>query len=267
MTDTVKLPASYYEQFDADHNLDVPAEGYGGWRRGQIEISLAHTALVVMHAWSCGPREEYPGWWRAIEYIPRSLEICRTVFPPLLEAVRGAGMTVLHVVGGADYYKGRPGYARAVALAGPPPEVPEIIESDPALGRLHEFRDCFGKHNAQDMDRGFKSIGFPPEVAPRDDEGVAENAHQLFALCKDGGINHLIYVGFAINWCLLLSPGGMADMHKHGLMCSTIREATTAVENKQTARDELCKQIALWRVAIAFGFVFDVDEFIAAVKP
>lgn len=262
---TVKLPASYYEQFDADHALDVPAEGYGGWKQAEIEISLARTALVVMHAWDCGTYEQYPGWWRMIEYIPRSQEICRTVFPPLLAAARGAGMTVFHVVGGGDYYKDLPGYARAVELAGPAPEAPEIIQSDPVLGRLHEFRGAPGEHNPQDRDRGFKNIGFPPEATPPDDEGVAENAHQLFALCKHAGINHLIYVGFAINWCLLLSPGGMADMHKHGLMCSTIRQATTAVENKQTARAELCKEIALWRVAVQFGFVFDADEFIAAL--
>jgi hypothetical protein len=94
---------------------------------------------------------------------------------------------------------------------------------------------------------------------------VAENAEQLFALCKEKHINHLIYAGFAINWCLLLSPGGMADMSKRGLMCSALRQAVTAVENRETAREEWCKEIALWRVALAFGFVFDVGDLCAAV--
>ncbi|MDF2670404.1 MAG: hypothetical protein K0R67_2710, partial [Paenibacillus sp.] len=88
----------------------------------------------------------------------------------------------------------------------------------------------------------------------------------LFALCKEHGINHLIYTGFAINWCLLLSPGGMADMTKHGIICSAIRQAVTAVENKETARQELNKEQALWRVALAFGFVYDVDDFVQAVR-
>ncbi|MBI4530051.1 MAG: hypothetical protein HY709_00890, partial [Candidatus Latescibacteria bacterium] len=83
--------------------------------------------------------------------------------------------------------------------------------------------------------------------------------------CKRDGINHLIYAGFAINWCLLLSPGGMADMQKRGVMCSTFRQAVTAVENKETARKELNKEAALWRVALAFGFVFDVGEFLAVL--
>ena len=33
-----------------------------------------------------------------------------------------------------------------------------------------------------------------------------------------------------------------------------------------TARREVGKEIALWRVALAFGFVFDVDDFIAATR-
>ena len=48
-------------------------------------------------------------------------------------------------------------------------------------------------------------------------------------------------------------------------MCSAFRQAVTAVKNKKTARSELCKEIALWRVALAFGFVFDVDMFVSAL--
>jgi hypothetical protein len=49
-------------------------------------------------------------------------------------------------------------------------------------------------------------------------------------------------------------------------MCSVFRQAVTAVENRETARRELCKELGLWRVALAFGFVFDVDDFVAAVR-
>lgn len=47
--------------------------------------------------------------------------------------------------------------------------------------------------------------------------------------------------------------------------CPAIRQAVTAVENKETARGELCKEIGLWRVALAFGFVFDLDDFVSAI--
>jgi hypothetical protein len=63
-----------------------------------------------------------------------------------------------------------------------------------------------------------------------------------------------------------MSPGGMVDMARHGCLCSTIREATTAVENRETAREQLEKQQALWRVAVEFGFVFALEDFLSALR-
>ena len=55
-------------------------------------------------------------------------------------------------------------------------------------------------------------------------------------------------------------------MSQRGVMCSALRQAVTAVENRETARNELCKEIGLWRVALAFGFVFDVEDFVGAIS-
>jgi hypothetical protein len=264
----IRLPANYYQQFDADPARDVPGEGYGGWKRAEVELSRAHTAVVVMHAWDCGTREQFPGWYRAVEYIPRANAICEEVFPRLLGAVREHGIRLFHVVGGGDYYKKLPGYQMARELAGEPPPPLEQIKADPCLERLRRFRSehvFVGKGNQHDVKCGSAKLDFPRQARPRDDEGIAEDGRQLFALCKDYGVNHLIYAGFAINWCLLMSPGGMLEMSQRGMMCSALRQAVTAVENKETARRQLCKEIGLWRVALAFGFVFDVDDFVAAI--
>jgi hypothetical protein len=266
----LRLPAWYYQQFDADYSLDVPGEGYGGWRREPIELAMEHTALVVMHAWDCGTRQQFPGWYRAVEYIQRSGRICEEVFPPLLAAVRKAGMTLFHVVGGGDYFKSCQGYRRAVELAGPPPEPTQVQlaadEQIKTLRKLYPRRVFPGPLNGEDCRRGFESVDFAPQARPVGDEGVAADSRQLLALCLDAGINHLVYTGFAINYCLTSSPGGMVDMSRYGLMCSTVRQATTAVENKETARDELHKQEALWLTSLMFGgFVFDADDFQAAL--
>ncbi len=265
----VKCPAWFYQQFDADFSLDVPGEGYGGWQREEIPLALNHTAVVVMHAWDCGTYEDYPGWWRAVEEIPRTYQICRTVFPPLLAGVRAAGLPLFHVVGAGDYYQELPGYRRAVELAGPPPAPLETVESDPVLEELRLFhlnRVFPGEANREDIRRGSPHLDFPAEARPRDAEGVAENGHQLFALCREAGVNHLIYAGFAINWCLLMSPGGMLEMSRRGVLCSAFRQATCAVERKETVREELNKEEGLWRVSVEFGFVFDVDDFLAALR-
>lgn len=261
--------ANYYQQFDADFTLDVPGEGYEGWQKTEIEIDTGRTAFVVMHAWDAGTRQEFPGWHRAVEYIPRAKKICRTVFPPLLSAIRSTRMPLFHVVGGGDYYKAYPGYKQAVELAGPLDNDVSKIDPDPSLEKLRQFRADHvftGPENAPDVQRGFARLDFASEAKPVGHEGITENGHQLAALCRNHEVNHLIYMGFAINWCLLLSPGGMADMSRYGVLCSAIRQAVTAVENKETARQELAKEIGLWRVALAFGFVFDVEDVLEMLK-
>jgi hypothetical protein len=265
---TITLQGDYYQQFDADLTREIPGEGYGGWQRAPLILDLEHTAVVVMHAWETGTPQQYPGWYRAVEYMPRAQEILADVMPTLLSAVRAAGVTLLHVVGGGDYYCQYPGYQCAVALAGPSP-VPPRVTADPtweALGRFRSQHVFVGEHNRADVDRGFAALDFPETARPIGDEGIAEDANQLFALCQAAGINHLIYAGFAINWCLLMSPGGMVDMRRTGMICSTLRQAVTAVENRESARTQSHKEEALWRVALAFGFVFDVDDLVVQLN-
>ncbi len=121
MSTTIRLPAYYYQHFDADFSRDVPEEGFGGWQRSDIEIAPDHTAVAVMHAWDCGDEERFPGWHRAVPYIPRAAEIGWRVFPPLLAAVRRSPLPLFHVVGGDEYYKNLPGYAQTRELASPDP--------------------------------------------------------------------------------------------------------------------------------------------------
>lgn len=265
----LRLPAQLYRQFDADAARAVPGEGYGGWHTIDVELAPRHTALVVMHAWDCGAPHEFPGWRRAVEYTPRATKILAEVFPPLLAAVRSSPLPVFHVVGGGkDYYSHLPGYRRALQLAGSSP-TPAQVPPDPVghqLQRLRTAQGSPGAHNTADIAAGFARLNFALAARPVGEEGVAENGEQLAALCRAQGVNHLIYVGFAINWCLLMSPGGMVDMARHGCLCSTIREATTAVENRETAREEREKQQALWRVSVEFGLVFALADFLKAIR-
>lgn len=266
----MKIQADYYQQFDADYTRDVPAEGYGGWKSAPIEVARQHTAVVVMHAWDCGSFDDAPGSWRACEYLQRSQHICATILPRLLTAVRDSGLTLFHVVGRKGYYEHLPGYQRAAALASRlniPPRPSLRLDSDPVLDELWKFHHDHvwpGAQNTRDRARE-RGVTFPPQALPQSDEGIASNSEELFALCQARQINHLVYTGFAIGGCLLTSPGGMLDMLRYGAMCSTIREAVTAIENRETARQELAKQLELWRVALTFGFVFGAEEFTAAL--
>jgi len=263
----LRVRASYYRQFDADYTREVPAEAYGGWASAEVDLAPDHTALVVMHAWNVGTAEHYPGLWRSTESMPRMRDILARVFPPLLAAVRASPLPVFHVVGGRDYYSHLPGYQATLRLAPPAPR-PTPVPSDPALERLQEFRrthSIVGRENWPDVAQRYRELDFAPEARPVGDEPIAADGDQLAAICRARGINHLVYIGFAVNWCLVMSPGSMTEMGRHGVMCSTIREAVTAIENRETAREEREKQQALWRIAIQWGFVFGADDFIRAL--
>ncbi|MCE9589303.1 MAG: hypothetical protein K8S99_02130 [Planctomycetes bacterium] len=265
---TIPIRADYYQQFGADYTRDVPGEGYGGWKSADIEISAERTAVVVMHAWDVRPMAQDPAGYNECEYLPRADAICKTVFPKLLSAIRVSGFKLFHVVGRGGYYEHLPGFQRAVALAGPAPAGQPRVENDPVRSKLDRFRYenvWPGRPNIASYERSWAGTRFHPAAQPHGEEGIAADAHQLTALCRDAGVNHLIYAGFAIGACLLISPGGMVDMQRRGVMCSVLREAVTAVENKETARRETTKEVELWRVALNFGFVFGVEEFITAI--
>ena len=271
----MRLTARYYRQHDADLHAEVPAEAFHGWTAREVDLPKEESALVCMHFWNpgldarlpFGPDSPYAGWYRVVEYLPRAMRITQEVMPQLLAAARAAGLPVIHVATHryADRY---PGYAVTQGLAGEPPPPPEGAVATAAREAWEAARYglIHGEHNVADIDAGWQHIDFPPQMKPRDDEPVAVDAHQLNAVCRERGVWHLIYCGFAINWCLLLSPGGMVDMHRLGYTCSAIRDAVTAVEQKESARAELSKEAALRRVGMLFGLVFTSADLIAALR-
>jgi nicotinamidase-related amidase len=280
-----RLRTRYYQQFDTDPTQPVPGESYGGWLQADIDLNLQHSALVVMHAWDPGTPQTHAAWWRTVEYLPRAAEILNKVFPPLLETVRGAGMKVFHVVGGPhDYYSHLPGFVNTSTNTKGQKGIQKKIEArtpsnsempsqapvhHPELERLKQWKSrhvFVGEHNQMEVDAALAELDFAPEALPHPGEGIALNAQGLDLLCRQNEIYHLIYIGFAINWCLLMSPGGMVDMSRLGYLCSTIPEAVTAVENKETARQQAEKEQALWRVSLEFGFVFDLNEILGALS-
>ncbi|MCF3650268.1 isochorismatase family protein [Synoicihabitans lomoniglobus] len=237
-----RCPVSSYHQFDGPHD--------SAWHRPTLEFSAAHTAVVVMHAWTPPAPGTLPGWVHAVPYLTTTRHILRDVFPPLLTTVRAAGLAVYHVSG----------------CTPPPAKEPAVPDETWNALTAYRAREVFpGAANQADVAIGLANRSLAPEAAPREGEPVVEDADALHAACRERGINHLIYIGFAINWCLLMSPAGMVDMRRRGYLCSTIAEATTAVESRESAAHNDEYRQALWRVAVEFGFVFKLKNFTAAL--
>ncbi|HOJ09274.1 MAG TPA: hypothetical protein PK733_01605 [Clostridiales bacterium] len=257
------IPTWYYQQFDADYSSEFPGEGYGGWKNTSLPINPDKTAIVLMHAWDTGTIEQYPGWFRAVEYIPRATHICDNLLPHFLKKVRSSNIRLIHIASSNQIVNDYPGYAKTLEICGEDTFGYERVEEDETIKKLNYFRGenvFVGSHNKEDVARGMKHLDFYPTARPLDNEEIVCTSEQLLNLCKKYGINHLIYTGFAINMCLTVSPGGFVDMSRYGIMCSAIKELVTAVENKESCRNEANKNYGLWYIAILSGFVYEMGD-------
>lgn len=183
-----RIVANYYQQFAADYSLEVPGEGYGGWKRAEIDVDLDRAALAVMHAWDNGTMETNPRGYHNHEYLPRANEILHTVFPLLLSTARSSRLKVFHVVSRGKYYQNHPNYIATQDLAGPS-SPPEQIDQGLSLMKWREelFPPPVTVKNERSLARAFAS-----EAAPQGNEPIAKDDHQLCALCKKHNVNHLI---------------------------------------------------------------------------
>lgn len=245
MSSTFTCHVSTYQQF-------TPTEG-DGWRREELTFARDRVGLVVMHAWEPPVDGQAPGWVRAVPYLKKAARILPEVFPPLLGAFRQQGLPILHVPGA------RPGEQIH----------PTQVPSDPTWKNLRRYRhdQVFpGAPNHADIAAAYPHRQPAAAASPLPGEGIAETGPELHALASAHGLNHLIYVGFALNWCLLMSPGGMVDMKRYGYLCSAVADGIVTVEPGADPNGTREHESALWRVAVEFGFVFRAPDLIASLS-
>ncbi len=264
MDRTVMVNTKYYQQY-----------GLGGWGEKPLPLNLDKTALVVMHAVYVGEQEDSPEYFTSVEYLQRCYEIAAKTFSPLLNAARQNNIKIYHIPMRSGYYESLPGYIRAVNAAEPVVSPQHVATHDDVLRSLYAQRADLvhgageGTYAAIAKAKALSDqryVNFIESARPQGIEPVAVNTEQLAAVAVEDSVNHLIYMGFAVDGCLLVSPGGMVDMARRRFMCSVVSDAVTAIENKES-RDTLAHtQMGLWRVGSQYGFVYDSSDLIKAFK-
>ena len=273
----VRVPWLIYRHFPADFSRwDEAAAGFRGWEAEVRELDLDRSCLVLMHFPSTGlapgtewgPDCQNPNALGTVEWVPRTMEVVAFRMPRLVKAAREAGLLVAHVAGAPG--KG-PVWEKSLKEAGdPPPPDPDAIPRDEKRWAQHS-RDVFDlpRSNEAPFDAA------PPQVlgaghynilTPQKGDLCAAYSWQLHRLLKNRGVDHIVYCGWALNWCLWFSPGGMCDMDRKGYLCSAVRGGCVAIENRESAVGKKNLEYAFWKTSAMFGYVFDLHDLTAALR-
>jgi len=143
-------------------------------RHVQMELPVKQTALVLVDLWD----NHFIESW-----LERADRITREAVVPVLERARQTGLTIVHapplLVAESDWppapFRRRQGaYASFRGPRAQPPGIPPI-----------------------------DALGMSPHIDVQDGEHVVATGDQLHDLLRANGLLHLVYVGFATNWCIL----------------------------------------------------------------
>jgi hypothetical protein len=146
------------------------------------------------------------------------------------KALAGARRLGMHVfwcpTDVADQYVGTPQRERAVAVRRL--SLPQSL--DIKFAPLH----CFESNGCM-CGPGIKCRGnygwdaMSPALDVRDGDLIPEGTQELYSLCQDRGITHLIYMGFHTNVCTTGKPVGIRAMANAGLQAILARDMTDAI--------------------------------------
>ncbi len=270
----VKVPWHFYQHYPADLSAwSRAARGFRGWTSEVRDLDLRHTALLLMHLPDAGltsdtewgPDCQRPDLLGTVEWVPRTMDICRHRLPRLVAAARAANLQIVHVYGSIQDTT-EPCTAKSLAEAGEPPPVDtDRLTPNSEVSQRHR-RDVFGPMPSRPESSPDHVPGLPEELRPKGNDLVVAQAWQLHRLMKNRDITHLIYTGWALNWCLWFSSCGMCDMQRKGYLCSAARGGCVAIENRESADTEGNLDYAYWKTTTMFGYIFDLHELTHALR-
>jgi nicotinamidase-related amidase len=251
----LKLPVRYFQDSTPE---DVPCREENFIRR-EIEMSVPvnQTAMVLVDLWNV----HFIDSW-----LERAARVTREKVVPAIRSAREAGLTIIHAPSPevANQY---PQTARN-AITAPKPTSQDGPDWPP-----HDFRSRDGDYrayaNPRDQAPGIgarwdvlkDSLAVSPAVEVQEDDVVIATGNQLHRTLADRGILHLVYAGFATNWCVLGRDYGIRAMAGYGYNIIMLREATAGVEFPDTLDDLMVTEISIREIEQQFGFTVSNDAF------
>ncbi len=219
---------------------------------------IEQTALVLVDVWNVHFIESWS---------ERAKDVTLNTIVPVLNAAREVGLTIVHAPSPevARQFPQLGRYAPPQASPAPDWPPPEFRRRE---GQYAPYRGPrsqppgIGIH----WDRLAPKLSMSPAINVKDDDFVVATGQQLHELLKEHGILHLIYVGFATNWCVLGRDYGIRAMARRGYNIILLRDATAGVEFPDTLDTLFTTEISIREVEQQYGFTASNEDFFAACR-
>ena len=220
-------------------------------RHVPMSLPVEQTALVLVDMWD----NHFIESW-----LERAVQITKEKVAPALEAARAAGLTIVHAPSPPVAEQFEQLKRHVPPVPSPPPAWPP----DNFRSRQGEYAAFRGPRVQPPGIPNLDRLGMSPHIDVQDGEFVVATGEQLHALLAERGILHLVYAGFATNWCILNRDYGMRAMAGRGYNMILLREATAGVEFPDTVAKGLATEMAVREVEQQLGFSAANADFLAA---
>jgi len=256
--DTLSLKVRYFQDSTP---ADVKCrEEYFVRRELQMKLPVIKTALVLVDLWNV----HFIDSW-----IERAEQITRDSILPAIAMSRAAGITIIHAPSPEVARQYRP------AARNQKTHIPDSSRADwPPL----EFRQREGEYEAfrgprdqppgigahWDPIRPYLSISSAVEVEEKD--VVVASGDELHEVLAERKILHLIYAGFATNWCVLGRDYGIRNMARSGYNIVFLRDCTAGVEFPDTLDELFVTELSVREIEQQFGFSVSNEDYFVGCR-
>ena len=223
-------------------------------REIEMPLPIAETALVLVDLWNVHFIESW---------IERAARVTVDCVVPVIDAARKVGMTIVHAPSPSVAEQ----YPQLQRHKPPQPSTPNTWPPSEFRSRSGDYNVYRGPRSQPPgigihWDKLSPQLSMSPAIEVQEDDYVIATGQQLHELLEERQILHLIYAGFATNWCVLGRDYGIRSMSRYGYNIILLRDATTGVEFPDTYENLFTTEIAIREVEQQYGFSASNDDFL-----
>ena len=264
----IRLKVRYYQDSTPE---GVPCRESAFVRREiDMLVPVHETAMVLVDIWNVHFIESY---------VEREVPVVNDFILPAIQAARDAGLPIIHAPSPEVAHR----YPRAYST--PPgfdlPKLDDGQDWPPEAFRLRHQPSFNGADNPYYAYRGPRSqppgidvhwkelapeLAMLPTVEVKESDDVIATGAQLHHVLGERNVLHLIYAGFATNWCLLGRDYGIRRMASRGYNIIALRDCTTGVEFPDTLDNLFVTEIGVREIEQQFGFTASNPDFVSACR-